>query len=169
MVGPRSRYLGMCGRQGRCRSLSCTGTLMINYRGHFEMLGGTVEAGELKFVLHGKRLRGERHLVRTKGDGGPWPLFKARDRYAQGGEVQHGARQNSDTKQKGLADRKNKAPPLAPASANPRSTCVPNSPVGPPATPNRPGSLNGLTSAPQSTRSPTRHALPPSAPHQHRC
>lgn len=48
-----------------------------------------LEAGELKVVLGGRRLRGEWHLVRTAGRAGAgdedkahWLLFKSKDRYA---------------------------------------------------------------------------------------
>ena len=37
--------------------------------------------GELKFVFRGRKLRGEWHMVRTKG-GKEWLLFKSRDRYS---------------------------------------------------------------------------------------
>ncbi|MEZ5964781.1 MAG: non-homologous end-joining DNA ligase [Planctomycetota bacterium] len=40
------------------------------------------DGGELKIVLFGRRLRGEWHLVRTKGERGKsWLLFKSKDRY----------------------------------------------------------------------------------------
>ena len=42
--------------------------------------------GEVKLVLEGRRLRGEWHLVRTKGgEGKDWLLFKAKDRYVGSG------------------------------------------------------------------------------------
>jgi bifunctional non-homologous end joining protein LigD len=67
------------------------GTMRIWDRGSYAVLGGdpvaAVAAGELKFVLHGRKLRGEWHMVRTKGAGEQWLLFKARDRYAAGDGV----------------------------------------------------------------------------------
>ncbi len=41
-----------------------------------------VEKGEVKLVLRGRRLRGEWHLVKTKGGPNHWLLFKSKDRYA---------------------------------------------------------------------------------------
>ena len=40
-------------------------------------------AGEIKITFRGKRIRGEWHLVRTRGD--DWLLFKARDAYVRDG------------------------------------------------------------------------------------
>jgi bifunctional non-homologous end joining protein LigD len=63
------------------------GALMIWDHGWWELVHaddapGAVEAGELKVVLHGRRLRGEWHLVKTKQGAHHWLLFKSRDRYA---------------------------------------------------------------------------------------
>jgi len=67
------------------------GTVMLWDRGTYEAeSGGGVEAlregyarGDLKFVLHGKRLRGGWVLVRMKRPGRPqWLLIKHRDEYA---------------------------------------------------------------------------------------
>jgi bifunctional non-homologous end joining protein LigD len=45
-----------------------------------------LEKGEVKLVLNGRKLRGEWHLVRTKGaEGKEWLLFKTRDRYVGSG------------------------------------------------------------------------------------
>lgn len=67
------------------------GTVMLWDRGTYEAeAGGGVESlrdgyerGDLKFVLHGKRLRGGWVLVRMKRPGRPqWLLIKHRDEYA---------------------------------------------------------------------------------------
>ena len=67
------------------------GTVMLWDRGWYEAeAGGGVDAlrdgyerGDLKFVLHGKRLRGGWVLVRMKRPGRPqWLLIKHRDAYA---------------------------------------------------------------------------------------
>lgn len=50
---------------------------------HAPSTAAALAAGEIKFTLHGRRLRGEWHLVRT-ARAGDWLLFKARDRYACG-------------------------------------------------------------------------------------
>jgi len=65
------------------------GTMQIWDRGTYEVVKeptpeAAVENGELKFILRGRRLRGEWHMVRTKQGGEKqehWLLFKARDRY----------------------------------------------------------------------------------------
>jgi bifunctional non-homologous end joining protein LigD len=61
------------------------GTVMIWDEGTYEMLDDAdpataLRGGELRFVLHGKKLRGRWTLVRT----GPrrWLLIKGRDKYA---------------------------------------------------------------------------------------
>lgn len=68
------------------------GTVMLWDRGTYEAeAGGGVESlregyerGDLKFVLHGKRLRGGWVLVRMKRPGRPqWLLIKHRDEYAR--------------------------------------------------------------------------------------
>lgn len=41
-----------------------------------------VERGELKVILHGRRLRGEWHVVKTSGGPKHWLLFKSKDLYA---------------------------------------------------------------------------------------
>ncbi len=52
---------------------------------HAPSTEAALAAGEIKFTLHGRRLRGEWHLVRTaRAAGSDWLLFKARDRYARG-------------------------------------------------------------------------------------
>ncbi len=67
------------------------GTMKIWDAGTYEVrkaagIAQALEKGELKLELHGRRLRGEWHLVRTKQEQGRnWLLFKARDRYAGSG------------------------------------------------------------------------------------
>ena len=66
------------------------GTVMLWDHGTYEAESGGVEAlregyarGDLKFVLHGERLRGGWVLVRMKRPGRPqWLLIKHRDEYA---------------------------------------------------------------------------------------
>jgi bifunctional non-homologous end joining protein LigD len=43
--------------------------------------------GDLKFVLHGEKLRGEFALVKSRKDEKSWLLLKKRDSYATGGEI----------------------------------------------------------------------------------
>jgi bifunctional non-homologous end joining protein LigD len=67
------------------------GTMKIWDEGDYEVrkapsIAKALEKGEVKLELKGRRLRGEWHLVRTKGgEGKDWLLFKARDRYAGSG------------------------------------------------------------------------------------
>jgi bifunctional non-homologous end joining protein LigD len=63
------------------------GTVVVWDRGSWEPEGDAHEAlvkGKLSFTLHGEKLRGRWHLVRTKGDGKAenWLLFKGRDEAA---------------------------------------------------------------------------------------
>ena len=60
------------------------GTMQIWDRGRVVYLNGEggPEAGEVKILLFGRRLRGEWHLVQTKQGPNTWLLFKSRDRYA---------------------------------------------------------------------------------------
>jgi bifunctional non-homologous end joining protein LigD len=68
------------------------GTVMLWDRGTYEAEGGGgpealregYERGDLKIVLHGKRLKGGWVLVRMRRDGGraQWLLIKHRDEYA---------------------------------------------------------------------------------------
>jgi bifunctional non-homologous end joining protein LigD len=60
------------------------GTMQIWDRGRVTFLNGEggPEAGEVKIVLRGRRLRGEWHLVQTKQGPNTWLIFKSRDRYA---------------------------------------------------------------------------------------
>ena len=44
-----------------------------------------VLSGEVKLLLYGRRLRGEWHMVKTKGGPNHWLLFKSKDRYAGNG------------------------------------------------------------------------------------
>jgi bifunctional non-homologous end joining protein LigD len=60
------------------------GTVAVWDRGTWEPEGDAAEAmakGRLTFTLHGEKLHGKWHLVRTKGDGRSenWLLFKGRD------------------------------------------------------------------------------------------
>jgi bifunctional non-homologous end joining protein LigD len=62
------------------------GTVEIWDRGTYEPLDGIppdeqLQRGELKFVLHGKRLRGGFVLIRFRGDKN-WLLIKQRDEFA---------------------------------------------------------------------------------------
>jgi bifunctional non-homologous end joining protein LigD len=72
------------------------GTVMVWDTGTWEPEGtddvdAALTQGELKFALHGKKLRGSWVLVRTKGMGKPnaasWLLIKHRDRYATADDV----------------------------------------------------------------------------------
>lgn len=63
------------------------GTMTLWDRGHYELVKEpdwerATAAGELKFVLYGRRLRGEWHMVRTQQADNSWLLFKSKDRYA---------------------------------------------------------------------------------------
>jgi bifunctional non-homologous end joining protein LigD len=60
------------------------GTMQIWDRGRVTFLNGAggPEAGEVKLLLFGRRLRGEWHLVQTKQGPNTWLIFKSRDRYA---------------------------------------------------------------------------------------
>jgi len=68
------------------------GSVMLWDRGTFELLGDTtapaqIERGDLKFRLHGEKLRGEFALVRMKnrGKGNEWLLIKKKDTDAKPG------------------------------------------------------------------------------------
>jgi bifunctional non-homologous end joining protein LigD len=63
------------------------GTMAIWDRGTYELVKiptwqESLDKGELKVVLHGRRLRGEWHLVRTTQGKNTWLLFKSKDRFA---------------------------------------------------------------------------------------
>lgn len=63
------------------------GTMTIWDRGRYEVVKAdsapeAVQAGELKIILYGRKLRGEWHLVKTKQAEDTWLLFKSRDRYS---------------------------------------------------------------------------------------
>ena len=65
------------------------GTMTIWDRGHYEVLYAAsapeaVKSGELKLRLYGRKLRGEWHMVKTKGADNQWLLFKSKDRYSGG-------------------------------------------------------------------------------------
>ncbi|MDW8155527.1 MAG: non-homologous end-joining DNA ligase [Armatimonadota bacterium] len=73
------------------------GTVMVWDRGTYECReGDPAEAfrrGKMTLVLHGHKLRGEFHLVRTRRHGGrDWLLFKAQDAYAVPGYDPSGTR-----------------------------------------------------------------------------
>ena len=68
------------------------GSVMLWDRGTFDLLGDTnapaqIERGDLKFRLHGEKLRGEFALVKMKnrGKGNEWLLIKKKDADAQPG------------------------------------------------------------------------------------
>src|SRR5579871_6309884 len=68
------------------------GSVMLWDRGTWELLGDTpasdqVQRGDLKFLLHGQKLRGEFALVhmRGRGKGNDWLLIKKRDAEAKAG------------------------------------------------------------------------------------
>lgn len=63
------------------------GSMTIWDRGVYEVVKAesgpaAVEAGELKVILRGRRLRGEWHLVKTNQGPKNWLLFKSKDRYS---------------------------------------------------------------------------------------
>ena len=63
------------------------GTMTIWDRGTYELryadsMPAARATGEIKVILRGRRLRGEWHLVETKGEERQWLLFKSRDRYS---------------------------------------------------------------------------------------
>ncbi|MGA2639849.1 MAG: non-homologous end-joining DNA ligase [Spirochaetia bacterium] len=73
-----------------------------------------LEKGELKLELMGRRLRGEWHLVRTKGaEGRNWLLFKARDRYAGSGSDLFGGADMSRALLKPMSLRVSRMEPVA--------------------------------------------------------
>ena len=73
------------------------GTVMLWDRGTYEcMEGDPAEAfrrGKLTLILHGEKLRGEFHFVRTKrNQGRDWLLFKGKDEFAAPGYAPGGTR-----------------------------------------------------------------------------
>ena len=63
------------------------GTMTLWDRGTYAVVKAdsgpeAVQAGELKVLLFGRKLRGEWHLVKTRQAEDHWLLFKSRDRYA---------------------------------------------------------------------------------------
>ncbi len=63
------------------------GTMQIWDRGRYELVKiptweEAMARGELKVRLHGRRLRGEWHLVRTQQAKNSWLLFKSKDEYS---------------------------------------------------------------------------------------
>ena len=63
------------------------GTMTIWDRGTYVVVKSpdmptAMSAGEVKVILSGRKLRGEWHLVKTKGGPNHWLLFKSKDRYA---------------------------------------------------------------------------------------
>lgn len=68
------------------------GSVMLWDRGSFDLLGDMsgkdqIARGDLKFRLHGEKLKGDYALVhmRVKGKGNEWLLLKKRDEFAQEG------------------------------------------------------------------------------------
>jgi bifunctional non-homologous end joining protein LigD len=66
------------------------GSVMLWDRGTFDLLGDApgadqIKRGDLKFRLHGEKLKGEFALVlmRGRGKGNEWLIIKKRDEYAQ--------------------------------------------------------------------------------------
>ena len=75
------------------------GSVMLWDRGTFELLGDAAGAeqiarGDLKFRLHGEKLKGDFALVHMKGrgKGNEWLLIKKRDEFAVAGLGRRGAR-----------------------------------------------------------------------------
>jgi bifunctional non-homologous end joining protein LigD len=56
------------------------GTVMVWDTGTYELLGGSHEKGDLKLMLHGKKLKGEWHIFRIKSDQAKpmWLLAKSK-------------------------------------------------------------------------------------------
>jgi len=72
------------------------GTVMVwdqgDWRPEVDDVERAIEKGDLKFTLHGKKLRGSWVLVRTRGYGGggegkSWLLIKHRDQYASARDI----------------------------------------------------------------------------------
>lgn len=68
------------------------GSVMIWDRGAFELLGGVpgeeqIQRGDLKFRLHGEKLKGDFALVhmKSRGKGNEWLILKKRDEFADEG------------------------------------------------------------------------------------
>src|SRR5215469_15962029 len=68
------------------------GSVMLWDRGTFELLGGVegdaqIARGDLKFRLHGEKLKGDFALVHMKnrGKGNEWLIIKKRDEFARAG------------------------------------------------------------------------------------
>lgn len=63
------------------------GTVEIWDRGNYELLSGSRVSGQLKFILHGRKLKGKFALVKIKGKFGgrqnSWLLIKEKDKYAK--------------------------------------------------------------------------------------
>lgn len=67
---------------------TCTAPGTLDRNESERTLKAGLEAGDLKFVLHGKKLSGEFALVRLKhGKGNEWLLIKKRDRFASAAEA----------------------------------------------------------------------------------
>jgi len=95
------------------------GTVMVWDRGTWEPesenVDAALEAGDLKFTLRGKKLKGSWVLVRTKGRGSSskpsWLLIKHRDQYATEDDV-------AVTKSKSVVSRRTMAGIAAAAGGN---------------------------------------------------
>ncbi len=73
------------------------GTVMLWDRGTYECVEGDpaegFRRGKLTLILHGEKLRGEFHFVRTKrNEGRDWLLFKGKDEFAAPGYAPTGTR-----------------------------------------------------------------------------
>ncbi len=57
------------------------GTVMVWDIGAYELLGGSVEEGSLKFILHGKKLKGEWHMFKIRSERGKdvWLIAKSKE------------------------------------------------------------------------------------------
>ncbi len=112
------------------------GSVMLWDRGTYELLGeGTVEEqfarGDLKFRLHGTKLRGAFALVRMKGrgKGNEWLLIKKKDEAARGGwdpeafawSVLTGRTQEEIARELPARTRTNPAPQRPAAASVPRA------------------------------------------------
>jgi bifunctional non-homologous end joining protein LigD len=131
------------------------GTVMLWDRGTYECLEGdpgeAFRRGKLTLVLHGEKLRGEFHFVRTKrNEGRDWLLFKGKDEFAVSPYAPRGTRsvKTGRTIEEIRADQDarwtSSAPPPRPTAAStathPRA---PAPPVTPPPRPAQSGRRRG--------------------------
>ncbi len=59
------------------------GTVAIWDKGTFEIHGGSLKAGKIDILFHGKKLRGAFALARMSGKDKEWLLIKKTDNYAE--------------------------------------------------------------------------------------